>query len=317
MRFACTGDLHRRKTNPENRIDNYFETQLEKERFIFDASRTHNCDWILRPGDVFHRHDAPHGVVEAYIRLHRHYGFYESAVFGQHDMRNHTSERKNTPLGVLLAGAGRMHHATETPLTPIIWSDEKKKSTEENIYIYGASYGEEIPEIQDQDGINILVLHKMVIQTKLWYAQEEYVSAKALLRHHRYDLIVSGDNHTSFVEEFKGRFLVNCGSLMRSTLAQVEHKPMMAIYDTDKRTIKTIDIPIRPIEEVMNLKEAEKNDKVNKELQSFITQLQSDKSLSMDFMDNVLKFTRRHKLKPAVVNLIVQACKKKEREKKN
>ena len=53
MKFLITGDLHLRASNPENRTDNFFLTQLNKMEQIFKLSIQNNCNYLLCPGDVF------------------------------------------------------------------------------------------------------------------------------------------------------------------------------------------------------------------------------------------------------------------------
>jgi hypothetical protein len=45
----------------------------------------------------------------------------------------------------------------------------------------------------------------MVINGKLWDAQEDYIEAHVLLREHPFDYIITGDNHTSFDVSVGGR----------------------------------------------------------------------------------------------------------------
>ena len=46
MKFLITGDLHLRASNPENRIDNFFETQLSKVEQIFQIATKNRFDLL-------------------------------------------------------------------------------------------------------------------------------------------------------------------------------------------------------------------------------------------------------------------------------
>ena len=50
--------------------------------------------------------------------------------------------------------------------------------------------------------------------------------------------MVSGDNHQSFVEKYKDQLLVNPGSIMRSTIAQFDHKPKIYLWSSEDNEIK-------------------------------------------------------------------------------
>lgn len=172
------------------------------------------------------------------------------SVPGQHDMRYHTSNLSNTPYGVIKSGIG-MRMAYDIPLL----------SGRTNVY--GSGWGKPVPKIQDKDKLNILITHRMIVADKLWAGQEDYEVAGTFLRRYGYDLVVSGDNHTSFLHRWKDRILINCGSLMRSRIDQARHRPSVFIYDTDSREIEEVFIPIEPFDKVVDFEEVEKEEKEN------------------------------------------------------
>ena len=168
---------------------------------------------------------------------------------------------------------------------------------------YGRSWGEDIPK-PNKNNFNILVAHLMVIKSKkIWEGQEDFHYSRHLLRKYNYDLIVTGDNHNTFIDEYKGRILVNCGSLARITTAQLEHKPICVVYDTENKDYKTFKVPIKPIEEVFNLDLVE-NRKKNKELEVFIESLPNSDSFDLDFVQNLLSYLRKNKVSSNIENII-------------
>jgi len=280
MKFLCTSDWHTRITNPRYRTDNYYESLMKKIGWIFDLADEEQCTAILHGGDLCDSPDQSNNVKVDIIKLCHKYKISLYIIAGQHDLLYR--KFSNTTLAVL-AEAGVV---TILNSDPIIYDD--------NINIYGASWEEEIPEVIDKDATNILLIHKMIVQDKpLWPGQTDYTTAKStLLKYADYYLIVSGDNHNSFMattttEKKQGSVLLNCGSLMRTTVAQREHRPCIWIYDVDLHSFKQHFIPIAPIEDVMDLETADEIKEKNEALEAFMEGLSSDYSIELNFEENL------------------------------
>lgn len=255
-----TGDWHLTDKIPRCRTDDFPATQKEKVKFIFDTARDHKCRLILQPGDLTDEHRSKDSFKTKWIdffnyRIHNLGSPNIISVWGQHDMRYHTSDIVNTPLGVLRAGIG--FHIIEDESPQIIGYTD----------IYGAGWGKPIPKILRPDSFNILVTHRMIVKDKLWSEQENYELSGAFLRRYKFDLVVSGDNHNKFHQKHKNRYLFNCGSLMRNRIDQEDHFPSVIIFDTDTTDYKEVLIPIRPFKEVVDLVEAEKEGERNENLE--------------------------------------------------
>jgi len=280
MKFLCCPDFHIRATAPRNRIDDYYQTQLSKLGWVFDLSDKEGCGAILQPGDFCDSPDLPNHVVKDIISLAYHCEPYLFSVFGQHDKKYRNND--NTVLSVL-EEAEAVYLLRDTPF--------KFKN---NVHIYGASWEEFIPKVVNKNMINILVLHKMIVRDKpLWPGQTEFTKAKTFLKKYKdYDLVVSGDNHNSFsivgfpVKE-DGPILINCGSLMRMTTTQQNHRPCVWIYNSETKKAKQYFIPIQPSEEVFS-PEAEETKERNLEMEAFIEKLATgDKEVTLSFEDNL------------------------------
>ena len=61
-----------------------------------------------------------------------------------------------------------------------------------------------------------------------------------------FKIVLSGDNHERFVVENPDQVLINNGSLVRLTKAQLEYEPGFHIVDTDTLEVKFFKIPITP-----------------------------------------------------------------------
>ena len=264
MKLLIMGDFHLRFKKPAMRLDeNYFQTQRGKVEWILNLAGATNCNFILQPGDFFDGVDVPDFVKQSYIRLFKEKNIPILTVAGQHDMRYHSRRLETTPISVMEASGvvqilGRKD-----------WLGKGKP-----IIFYGASWGEEIPEIKDKEKINILLTHRMVIDNeKLWFGQENYTTAKQLLKDYDFDLIVTGDNHQSFICENNQRYVVNCGSLMRANIDQAKHKPVVYVYDTETRELEKHFIPVEPAKKVLDLSKAELIKTRDSKLEKFVDSL--------------------------------------------
>jgi len=292
MKILCFGDIHLRYRKPENRLDDYFETQFKKLRWAFDLAVKEKCKVVIMPGDVFDTATASYAVTSRFMfELYKYRKeFRVLAVYGQHDLRFHSTQRENTPL-YAVASAGLIHILSSKPFTLF------------GCNFYGASWEEEIPKVETQSP-NVLVTHRMVIKDeKLWSTQDEFETSYQLLRRTKFDLIVCGDNHTFFVDNYEGRWLVNCGSLCRMKVDQVGHKPAVVIYDTKTREAKIHYIPVEPAEKVLNLKVYEKKEK-DLAIEAFVESLSSAEEVSLDFLSNLWAYVEKNKVEQGVVDAL-------------
>jgi len=301
MKLLLTGDWHITNTPPEKRIDNYTQAQSWKFLHILGLAEEKNCAFIIQPGDFFDSHKANDFLKRAVIKLlkdTKHPPIL--TIFGQHDLRYHSSDTKNTPLRVLEA-AGVIDILGYRRGPAPVSNTNPPKIYHSNIHIQGASWFEDIPTPKHLDSpkkeINVLILHKMIIKNqKLWEGQEDATLGNILLRNNRFDLIVSGDNHQSFTISTGKKHLVNCGSLMRMTTAQLDHKPVVYIYDTKDKSLEEHFIPIEPSENVFDLSEIEKEKKENKELEAFVAHLKDDVKIGgLDYAKNLKAFLLANK----------------------
>lgn len=275
--MIISGDWHIAEKRPENRVDDYLETCFRKLTFIFETARQNNIYTILQPGDFT---DSPFMSWALFVRLINFLEQYSEinviSCFGQHDLRFRS--KTNCALVALSAACKNINVLDiNNPVDKFI-----------PVSVYGSSYNEQIPEITTQ-GFNILITHRMMIQDKLWEGQAEYTQAGSFLRSNKFQLIVSGDNHQSFVVDTKllKKQLFNCGSLLRSKTDQLEHRPFIVIYDTDSQEYEQVFIPIEPAEKIFNLEKVVKEKEKNENLASFVTGLSESKEIGLKFEDNL------------------------------
>ena len=217
MKILIGGDLHLDTKNPRNRKGEYFSDQYHKMLYIHNLARENGCSCACFPGDVFNSHRANDWLKSFYIGFLAHEldmeDFKWLVVWGQHDMRYHTSDKRNTPLFVL-ESAGNVIALGHIPYR------------KDGVHFYGLNWAENVPKIippeelkVDYDPVNVLVGHMMVVKNKKeWEGQTNFSYGLHLLKENNFDLIVTGDNHKSFDMGIKDKKLVNCGSLMRTRI---------------------------------------------------------------------------------------------------
>ena len=285
MKLLITGDLHLRASNPENRVDNFFETQLDKVEQILQLASKNRCQAILCSGDVFDNPRPSFDVLEYYIKLFKKYNIGNSnsdeieflTVWGQHDQRFRTKER--TALR-LMESLGYMQTF-------------KKITYGKDIDIYGCDYGEEIPIIENEDNFNLLLIHKTILDKPIWKGQEDFLQSDKLFKKNSYDLIISGDWHHPVFYQSKTQTILNCGCLVRKTLNEsdlIPHVYILDINDEDLTYIlNKVELIHEPADKVFKPEALSREVNIeNAKLQEFISNIKNNEiSNSLDFRKNL------------------------------
>ena len=293
MKFLLLGDQHIDLNKPDRRTDDYWETVKRKVRFVLDLKQKTQCIGILQPGDFFSSHRANDFLKRWVLRELRSRVVNQNeimviTVFGQHDLRYHSSDTRNTPLSVLSASG-------------LISIASKELIKIGNVHIYGTSWHEDIPKPiskSKRNLINILLMHKMVIKNeKLWDGQEDYKLGNVLLKSSGYDLIVAGDNHQHFtISTESGKHLVNCGSLLRTKIDQVHHTPLVYVYDTVDRSITPYEVPHEPFTKIFDMSKYEEEKVKDEKLEALGEKLADEIELEeLDFVKILNMIIENHK----------------------
>lgn len=274
MRFLVCGDWHITDKKPARRLDeNYLDTCLGKVEQLLRYAKDNKIKYLLQAGDFFDSHRASDNVLQRTIALLLKYPEVSVyAIYGQHDQRFHSSEIDNTPLKVLSSAKVVTIPFDSNGLFIVIPEDKP-------VYVYGASWYEEVPKILVPEATNILITHRMIIQDKLWEAQEDFTFSKNMFRQYKFDYFVTGDNHQCFTAKVAPRggdtrYLMNCGSLLRTTITQAAHTPCAYVLDTVKNSITQHLLPVADFADVMDIAAAEEEKQLDADMQEFIDSLQ-------------------------------------------
>jgi predicted phosphodiesterase len=278
MKLLLLGDGHQTARRPRSRVDDYIQAQRDKRAWIRDFALDQHVGAIIWPGDILDRPTEPHWLTNEMILDYKNATFPipNLIVLGQHDLIHHNmNNMMRTATGALLA-SGAMTLLTDKPY----------KMGE--VHFYGCSWKQQIPEIEDPKAYNVLVMHRMMVKDKkAWEFQEEYYQTTYALAKNDFKLIVTGDNHATFTDSSRTKWLVNAGSLMRSTKAQTEHRPCVFVCDTEDMCIYQHFIPCAPASEVFDVDIEETDVNTNKELEAFIAGLEDTSDMGLDFVKNL------------------------------
>lgn len=270
MQLAFLGDLHLRATIPKNRLDKYDVALINKFKFILSFCDKHKIKVLIQPGDFFESVLVSIHTIRKTAHLLKSHNVKVYVVYGQHDLRYHANNTNNVPLRLF------EDFNLVTRLSPdqgIVLNSQTEKK---RVVAWGSSWNEDIPKFEYSNDINIWATHRMVIDNeKLWPGMKEFTLAKHLLKKNPFALIITGDNHRSFVTKYGRRWLVNCGSLGRTNIDQAAHIPHFMIFDTDTRRLAKIKVPAKPPKEVLKIEEVKERKKKEAELAQLIEGMES------------------------------------------
>ena len=252
MKIGILGDLHLTNMSPKRRIDDYWKTLCRKMSEALYTFDEHDCDVVIQVGDFFDSPTVARRVSSETIQLLHCFGRADDrqvlCIWGQHDVSGHSKATlPNSPL-----------YALESARVVKILNAKPVKflgHEHSDISIYGASFGESVPEVSNKNAYNVLVTHRMIGDRRLWPAQVLPGPTQFLLKHPDYDLILAGDYHYRFIENYDGRTIINPGAIVRKTIGRfdLEHRPAVVIFDTDTSDTKIVELNVKSPEKVFDL----------------------------------------------------------------
>lgn len=277
MKFVFLTDTHIKEKNPINRLDNYFETVINKIDEVAHFAVDNKVDFIVHGGDLF---DTPTVSTICLVKFNRilfylkenNINFY--VVSGNHDIYGRNPDTlPRTHLGLL-----ESFEAVE--MLDRYNTVEERCSNGKTIKIVGTPYiykmdGEDKKAYllndyeKDDNEFLINVVHGMLLE-KPFIKEIEHTVVTDILDT-KADLTLSGHYHTGFgVIKLNGKTFLNPGSLTRCSNTTEEYKRMpqyalIEINEDFKLDIKLIDVKCaKPGFEVLDREyiEKHKNDKL-------------------------------------------------------
>jgi len=278
--FCSDFGLREKDANPVCRLDDIWDTQWKKVDFIKNLQFIHNCP-VVHAGDLFDYWKASPMLLSETMK-HLPEQFF--TCYGNHDLPQHNMELfyKSGVHTLKVSGVLSVMPECHWQMFP-----DKGSST-----LY-----------------NLLVWHVMTYQKKKqWMAESGMSGLRILKKYPQFDLIVTGHNHQAFVEEYKGRLLVNPGSLMRENADQMNFKPRVYLWYAETNTVEPVYIPIE--DNVISRTHLDLKEKRDSRIDSFVSKLDGDWAAGMSFEDNLQTFEDNNKIDSDVMKIVYKATEK-------
>ncbi len=289
-----TADLHLRDSIPVARTDDFLAAQIKKVKFIQELSKKYKCPTFIA-GDIFDKaKSSPY--VESLTLLY----LPDNAIVipGNHCMPSHNiNNLGESSLGVL-----------EAAKKVIVLYGANNEYIDENnfpnIRIAGFPFGDEVKSI-DKEGFKIALVHQMIHKDKAIHKSIKSTSGQTLLDKTNFDLIVCGDNHQPFTVKHKGRLLVNCGSLMRTTAGQIDYEPVVWLWNKENNEVQPVKIPIE--KGVISREHIDKKEKEDVRINAFVKGLNTDYEIERYFEKNLESYFKKNKTRTGVKKEIYES----------
>jgi len=303
-------DLHLTESTPVSRTDDYIQAQANKLTFLRSLSAENNNCPILCAGDLFdHWKASPWLCSWAFNYLPTPM----ITIPGNHDLPMHSIEYYDKSALALLETV-----STETDFRVLRHPQGVKIN---DLYIVGTPFNKLEQFDPDKDkkaresittfkGANrrVLLLHELVWerQRPLW-AGNTHLGQELLDRFGGYfDLIVSGDNHESFVcqDNTTKSILVNPGSMMRSTADQEDFKPKCYLYYARTNKVTPVEFPIE--RGVLNTEHLDKKKERDDRITAYIERMSKDWEIGLSFRKNLQAFFAENNVPQKVREVVWQ-----------
>jgi len=152
----------------------------------------------------------------------------------------------------------------------------------------------------------IAIAHQMVIENrKLWPNQIAPEGHQLLKKFPEYDLILTGDNHQTFVAEYEGRKLVNPGSMMRMRTDQENHEPCVFLWDSNANEVEKILLPVE--KDVINRDHIDRQQERNGRVDAYVSHLKKRHDIMLSYEDNMEGFFQTNRVRKRVKTKILEA----------
>lgn len=276
------GDVHLREKIPIARTDDALEAQWKKVKFVSDLQKEHDCP-IFCTGDLFDHWKASPELISKAIEFLPDQMY---NIYGDHELPNHSFEMRHKSALTTLEKAGKV--------TILNAGHGNKKSSSK---IRKGS----VPFVIKKR--KLFVWHVLTWKSELPFPGCENKAAKKLLKKYpQFDVIATGDNHKPFIEKYKGRILVNTGSMMRNNADQIDYKPAVWLYYADTNTVKPVYLPIE--KDVISREHIDIKNERNERIEAFVSSVDTKIDVSMSFDKNLKSIIQKNKVKGKVKQII-------------
>lgn len=297
--LILAADIHLREDTPVCRTDDYLEAQKKKLLELRHLQEEHNCP-IIVAGDLFHKWNPSLYFLSWSIQ-----NLPDNLwmIPGQHDLKNHNPETFSRTASSVLQAIGTIKGLDRGRSSHI--GDPRGFSAVLYAYWYGDKPSN--PRRREKGVRRIAVCHMMTWKKqKPFPGCKEDNARKLLKKYDGFDLIVTGDNHLPFTDEYEGRLLVNPGSMMRMTADQADHKPRVYLYYAKTNTVKPFYFYIK--KGVITREHIESKEERNERVSAFVESLkEKGTEIGLSFEENLKEHMSKSKTKKEVKKIVWEA----------
>jgi len=264
-KYLIFSDFHISGRNPRSRIDNYYQSCLQKLDEIIDLSKSVDC--VICAGDFW---DSPivantmvDDVIDRIDLAKKDWYF----IYGNHDLVTYNIESSNSSsLSHMMRRSKYIKHLNEIE--------------DKDIYIRGYDCTFNREQLLKENGIihnsskkiTLAITHNF-ITIKPFIKTVAHVQAKDIKTN--YSIIWCSHFHTNFDDIINGHKFVNLSSIGRTVINE-QHQPQVAILDTETGKIDKILLKsAKPSSEVFDLSKYEEIKQNEKSIDEFIEALNS------------------------------------------
>lgn len=278
LRFLYFGDMHYRETAPENRIDNFVETQERKTAEIIQIGKDYKVSAFLQPGDLFDIPNPSTEFVSKIVRMWRDSNLQDITarmiegtltkdevidaiegyapligIVGNHELFGRNLKILPKTAISLMQSMGLIQFATKE--NPIIFKAEDGLT----VAITGTHYHLDIDKAGHLDDYvveeklgdyHIHLVHGMLsdksMGSKITHTLVEHIA------HTKADLTITGHDHIGFpLTEIDGKYFVNPGAPIRlsNDVKEMNRQPKVLLIDITKANgLQLKEIPLKSAE---------------------------------------------------------------------
>ena len=295
-------DIHLRDITPVCRTDDFRGAMERKLDFIRALQKEHGGIPVLVAGDVFDHWKPSPELLRWSIEHIQNW----ICIPGQHDLPQHSLELYGKSGLAVLEAAGCV-----TVLT-----DSYYEYATETAQIVGFPWGVEPGPISKLNNYTVALVHRLVYFGEAPFpgAEVSGSTAKTLLQKMEgFDLVVTGDNHETFIwpkGAGKGRTrdrsgqptLVNPGSMMRTTVKQAEHEPCVFLWYTGTSTVERVVLPHR--KGVVDRTHLDRIEERDERLEAFVSRLREDVEVGLNYRENLKHYLQSNPVPKAIKDIV-------------
>lgn len=295
MKLLFFTDTHIRMSKPRNRLDDFYETTLNKLEEIKNYANENKIDYVLHGGDLFDRPDSAIKPTSEVGKILSSFNMPIYIVAGNHDIFGYNTKTLNRTMLGLLDNFHVLNIISEDGI--LLNSDEV------SILVLGKDYSSDIDlnkenyiikksNLKYDADIVINIVHGFLTD-RPFLKQVPHVLIGEITDTEA-DITLAGHYHTGFKTQYiDGKFFSNPGSMVRisNSLGEIKRKPKFLELNITKDNIVIKDVYLKSAkdgEEVLDRKALTESHYKDERLTIFSNSIDQNVDLELLNLDTIL-----------------------------